>query len=91
MDVLPGHEEGEGDAFRYLDIARTADAIVWACLMRERGMRPQVGWMGVGVLEEGREVGVRVGSLRRVGKARGGGGGVLEVVGGAGGREVGVT
>lgn len=91
MDVLPGHEEGEGDAFRYLDIARAADAIVRACLMRERGMRPQVGWMGVGVLEKGREVGVRVGSLRRVGRGGGGGGGVLELVDGAGVREVGVT
>lgn len=97
MDVLPGHEDGEGDAFRYLDIARTANEIVKDCLDGQGGMRPQVGWMGIGILEEGREVGVRVGSLRRVGRGRwwDGGGRVVDLLEGERGagvlREVGVT
>lgn len=66
VDVIPEHEKDGEDSFGYLDIARAANEISKVCLKRERGIRPQVGWMGVGFLEQPQVVGVRMGSLRRM-------------------------
>ena len=49
-----------------MDIAKVANEIVRDCLARERGIRPQVGWMGVGMFEEPHVVRVTIGSARRV-------------------------
>ncbi|KAI4187383.1 MAG: hypothetical protein L6R41_002842 [Letrouitia leprolyta] len=66
VDVFTGHEKDRGDSFGYLDIVRAANEILKQCLKRERGIRPQVGWMGIGFLEIPQVIGVSLGSLRRM-------------------------
>ncbi|KAL8807199.1 MAG: hypothetical protein Q9182_000881 [Xanthomendoza sp. 2 TL-2023] len=73
VDVMEGHEEDGADSFGFNEVADTAMEIVQGCLKRERGLRPQVGWDGVGFLQEPQVVRVRVGSVRGVDILRVGG------------------
>ncbi|KAL8686711.1 MAG: hypothetical protein Q9224_005361, partial [Gallowayella concinna] len=66
VDVIEGHEEDGADSFGFNQIAVAANEIVWTCLKRERGLRPQVGWEGLGLLRQPKVISVRVGSVRGV-------------------------
>ena len=62
MEGVPDTEE---DSFTFRDVVVVAERIVISCLMRERGIRPQVGWEGIGFFRKPRVVRVEVESVRR--------------------------
>lgn len=63
VDLIRGHDK-ERDSFTFKDIAIVTQRIINACMITERGIRPQVGWDLVGFFEEPKVVKVSLYSAR---------------------------
>ena len=66
VDLIRGREKKK-DSFSFKDIVIVAQRIVNACLITDRGIRPQVGWDLVGFFEEPKVVRVALYSVRSSG------------------------